>query len=293
MRWGGRGAALFACGLRARRGRTWQPGAAQVKPACLARVFRSGCIAAVVVLSLTTPLVAQGIDIERCVAADVCAAGIAASRAGRQPSRCRSDRARRPPVRRQASVGGRRPRLRDVPSAGQGLHRRPPAGARPLRSPLATQHARPVELGVGQALLLGRTRLLARGAGRHADRGGAGDGRRLADDSAAAREGSRPCRSAPGGTHGGARRIAGRCRRGARRLRALPGVAADPLRCLGRRRQHRAAPRRGARLPTVHRQGRLRAVSRGMALHRRPLPRYRPARAATAAGAPCRAARRA
>ena len=38
MRWGGRGAALFACGLRSRRGRTWQPGAAQVKPACLARV---------------------------------------------------------------------------------------------------------------------------------------------------------------------------------------------------------------------------------------------------------------
>ena len=47
------------------------------------------------------------------------------------------------------------------------------AGGRwPLRSLLATQHARAVEPGVGQAFLLGRTRLLARGAGRHADRGG-------------------------------------------------------------------------------------------------------------------------
>ena len=55
----------------------------------------------------------------------------------------------------------------------------------------------------------------------------------------------------------------------------------------------RAAPRRGARLRPVRRQGRLRAVPRGLALHRRSLPRHRPAEPAMAAAARCRAARRA
>ena len=166
--------------------------------------FRSGCIAAVAVLSLATPLVAQGIDIEAAwrrmfarpaspppapddnpLAADRIALGarlFADTRlSGAGDRACAT--CHRPD---KAFTDGRR---RALGLSGAPLQRNTPAA---------------VELGVGQAFLLGRTRLLARGAGRHADRGGAGDGRRLADDSAPAREGCRPCRSIPGGAHGGA-----------------------------------------------------------------------------------------
>ena len=82
-------------------------------------------------------------------------------------------------------------------------------------------------------------------------------------------------------------------RQGAGVLRALAGLAADPVRRLDRRRCDRAARRRGARLPPVRRQGRMRALPCRLALHRRSLPRHRPARPRSPAAAASRAARRA
>ena len=272
-----------------------QPGAAQVKPACVACVSdpaasRRSRSSACSPLRWSPRASTSRRSWRRMFARPASPPPAPAD----NPLDRRADRAWRTPLCRHAPVRGRRPRLRD---AAIGRTRPSPtaAGGRSASPERHLQRNTPaaVELRVGQALLLGRTRLLARGAGRacrswRRERWAA-TGRRFCG-------GSRRMHDLVGQFRAARpeepRRIAGGCRRGARRLRALPGVAADPLRCLGRRRRRCAAPCRGARLPTVHRQGRMRALSRGMALHRRPLPRHRPRRAATAAAAPCRAARR-
>ena len=256
--------------------------------------FRSACIAAVAVFSMATPLVAQGIDIDA-----------AWRRMFARPASPPPAPADNPLAADRIALGARL--FADTRLSGSGdrscatCHRPEQAftDGRRRRSrlsgaPLATQYALAVEPRLGQALLLGRTRALARGAGgacrsrrprRWAATGRRSCGRLEADDDLVGQ-----FRAA---LRGGARRLAGdtslrrsppTCARSCRRRRAsMPGSTA----------RDGAAPCRGARLPPVHRQGRLRALPRGLALHRRPLPRHRPARAATPAAARCRAARRA
>ena len=256
--------------------------------------FRSGCIAAVALLSLATPLIAQGVDIEAAwrrmfarpaspppapddnpLAADRIALGARLfadtrlSGAGdRACATChRPDR---------AFTDGRRRAL--------GL-----SGAL-----LATQHARAVEPGVGQASSSGtgappRSRRRSRCRSRRRGEMG-GD---WPHDSASARRGRRPRRPVPGGARGRAGRIAGGRRRGARRLRALAGVAADPVRCLDRGRQHRrcALPRCAASGCSPARPDACSVTWAGASPTTASTTSAWPA--ATAAAARCRAARRA
>ena len=293
MRWGGRGPpfllAGFALGVGGRGSRGGTGGARM-----LGARFRSGCIAAVVVLSLTTPLVAQGIDIEA---------------AWRQMFERPASPPPSPPTTRSPPKGSRWARgclpTRASPAAATAPARaatgpsgpsRTGAGGRSALSgaPLRRNTPSLWNLAWGKHFFWDGRAPSLEAQVRMPIEAAAGDGRRLADDPAAARGGRglvapvprRPSRRSPPVSQDSDRRRRSppTCARSSRRRPgSMPGSTAT-------RSALRPAEVRGFR--PVHRQGRMRALPRRLALHRRPLPRHRPARAATAAAARCRAARR-
>ena len=237
--------------------------------------FFTICTAALLCLLCT----ASGGPIRRNrVAADVPAARRAA-RAARQPADAREGRARRQAVCRPAPVRHRQALLRQLPPARARLHRRPPA-ARALR---------------------------ARRCGATRPRFGTSPGASSSSGTAARLRWRRRCAvpiEAADEMGGDWPAILRRLEADAGLVAAVPERLSRRARHLARRRSSRrlasyvrslVSPptrfdawidgdasalerRRGARLPPVHRQGRLRAVPRRLALHRRPLPRHRPAR---------------
>ena len=251
-------------------------------------------LACLLLASLAPSLEAQGSDIEALWKAEVQAAGTSSPRSARQPAHSRQGRAGSQAVRRHAPV--RQRRSARAPAAigpkrqfTDGRRRAPALSGAPLRRNTPSLW----NLAWGKHFFWdGRAPSLeaqVRCRSRRREEMG-GDWptilRRLGED-------ARPRRPVPRRVPGGAGRIAGDRPQGARSLRALAGVAADPVRCLDRGRRAGAEARRGARLPAVHRQGGMRPVPRRLALHRRPLSRHRPGRQRRRPRARCRAARRA